>query len=221
MLDMMLSNGLAVKSSFAADSTGDRPSIAGLNECGTIVIQLAPPPACRQFPSMNDDASPEALEVRIAPASLIDAVAGDPVGEAAPLQEATGGTPPFFGPISADSSADLAPVSDLPANGFSIAEGRTITDVAPASISPAFAVNDLGGLVASLDPTLGLTSLLAEKAGAALTPSGILNDGATGNSGSADVLGLGQQVGVESLTNGAGLSAPVLLVDVPTLESSL
>ena len=169
---------------------------------------------------MNDDLSPEALEVRIAPASLVDAVAGDPVGEAAPLQDAAGGAPPFFGPVSADSSADLARVSDLPANGFSVAEGRTITDVAPASIAPAFAVSDFGGVVASLDPTLGLTSLLAEKAGAALTPGGILNEDATADSGSADVLGLGQQVGVESLTNVAGLSAPVLLVDVPTLESS-
>jgi hypothetical protein len=54
-----------------------------------------------------------------------------------------------------------------------------------------------------------------------LTPGGILNDNATADSGSADVLGLGQQVGVESLTNLAGLNAPVLLVDVPTLESSL
>jgi hypothetical protein len=39
-------------------------------------------------------------------------------------------------------------------------------------------------------------------------------------SGGADLLGLGHELGVES-TNIAGLSAPVLLVDVPTLESSL
>lgn len=168
---------------------------------------------------MNAGDTPEALEVRIAPASLVDPVSAT-VGDLAAAGDLSGpAAQPFFGPTSAATAGDLAPASDLPANGFSIAEGRTITDVAPANISPAFAVGDLTGVVASLDPTLGLTSLLAEKAGAALSSGGVLSDDA--RTGSAAPLGLGQQLGVESLANVAGLSAPVLLVDVPKLESSL
>lgn len=171
---------------------------------------------------MNNDATPEALEVRIAPASLVsEAVPSVVTGGTLQLQDAGGPAPqPFFGPTSAETPVELAPVSDLPANGFSIAEGRTITNVPPASISPAFTVGDLSAVVASLDPTLGLTSLLAEKAGAALSPGGILSDDAS-TSGNADVLGLGQQLGVESLPKATGLSAPVLLVDVPKFGLSL
>lgn len=169
---------------------------------------------------MNADAAPEALEVRIAPASLVDAVSAVAVGDVADASGAAG--QPFFGPASAGAlHGDTASVSDLAANSFSIAEGRTITDVAPANISPAFAVSNVGGVVTSLDPTLGLTSLLADKAGAALSPGGILGDDGGAAAGSVDLLGLGQQLGVESLTNVAGLTAPVLLVDVPKLDSPL
>lgn len=163
---------------------------------------------------MNPDIT-ETLEDRIAPASLIDAVpaADDNVaanGVALRAEE------PFFGPQSASTmdSGNSPAVS----NSTSIGEGRPIMDVPPSSISPAFINAVPGAPLGGLDATLAMRGLLERDSARGAGIHDILSDGVEPT---PDTLGLAQSSVLSALTTVAGLSSPVLLVDVPKIDRSL
>ena len=165
---------------------------------------------------MNSDL-PESLEDRIAPASLVDAMAPAAADES-PAANGVGmpAEQPFFGPASAGAVDVVGAPPSM--SSTSVSEGRAITNVPASSISPVFIDALSGSALSGLDASLAFRGLLENDSARAPGIHDILSDGAVP---SPDTLGLAQSAALSALTTVAGLASPVLLVDVPKIDRAL